>query len=173
MEIGDVLIYEISGWNATGDDYHSWDSIYLLVEIVHLPTIPEILRNVTFHLYVVEPMKITCSFLNGSDLPRYWSIYKNLVSFSILPIGDWDFLDSFYPDQEELHPFTVGTVDYLSEMREENFLFGGRHWDVDPSQWHANVSLTLGVPLDITSHIGPSDIGDEEYSMTLDSYQRA
>ncbi|MFW9846122.1 MAG: hypothetical protein ACFFD6_05215 [Candidatus Thorarchaeota archaeon] len=170
---GDIFVYEISGWNDTGDDYHSWDSILIEVEVTYLPTIPDILRNITFHFYVVEPMKIACSFLNGSRLPYYWDIYKNLVSFSMLPVGDWDLLDSFYPDQEELHPFTIGTVDYLSEMREENFLFGGRHWDVVPSQWYANVSLTLGVPLNITCHIGPSDIGDEEYSLTLDSYQRA
>jgi hypothetical protein len=132
----------------------------IIMNISNLPSIPTFVNENTFAELVIECAKVTCQLDNGSTIPLNFKDRLNrLLSHCIVPIGDWDTLDSMYPDEVE-NPFTPGK--YISRKYLGYFEIGHILWTgFGEENWIGNVSLSSGIPFSGESYVDSVDTGAE------------
>jgi len=93
---------------------------------------------------VVEPVE----YVNGSEVVTGdYSFLNSVVSQSTLPVGNWPFIDSLYPDEPDMI-YSCDT--YLSSLG-TSFMIGYRMYNIDAGHgWTAMVNMTTGLPINTT-----------------------
>jgi hypothetical protein len=124
----------------------------LIIRIDSLPEIPAFLNTATFAesilVYVKTAILGPVEYENGSEIVSAdYSFLNSLISQSILPVGNWPFIDSLYPDISESDPLCDT---YFSSLN-TSFVIGHRMYLYDAgSGWSATVDMTTGLPTNAT-----------------------
>jgi hypothetical protein len=153
-QVGDEFIYELesiyiyaeSNFNTTiFTQLEALNHTQVRMEIILLPDIPPLLDDDTLSTGIIDTVKTSCTFENGSELPVYYGDEINLLlSACLLPVGDWDLLDRCFADDVS-EAFFPGM--YTSKLHEDHFNIGYELWPGDGIyKWSANVTLENGVP---------------------------
>ncbi len=152
VEVGESFIYEVECfyWDSSSNDsvfaqLALLNHTHIRMEIVSLPQIPSEIDRSIFSTEVINHTKAHCSFENNSELPvNYYDDINQLLSSSILPVGDWYLLDWCFAD-ETSEAFYPGT--YISKLQMNHFTIGYELWAGDALlEWSANVTLEDGIP---------------------------
>ena len=153
IEEGDVFIFDVS---VTGDTstntttlpppLASMNNTRIAVEIISLPNVTITFYARNFIENIVEHVKTTSTFVNGTSIPIAYYFPINIhVSMSMLPIGGWSHLDSFFPNEVD-RPI-LEYESYLSARLRDSFYFGySSNETLDQSEWHGIIDLNTGVP---------------------------
>ena len=153
IEEGDVFIFDISvtGQISTNSTtlpppLASMNNTRIAVEIISLPNVTITFYARDFIDHIVEHMKTASTFANGTNIPieHYFAINSH-ASKSMLPIGGWSHLDSFFPNDID-RPF-LEYESYLSARLRDSFYFGfSLNETYEVSEWYGLYDLTTGVP---------------------------
>ncbi|MFX1579088.1 MAG: hypothetical protein ACFFBJ_05530 [Promethearchaeota archaeon] len=153
IEENDEFLYDISvkGNTTTGSltlppQYSTMNNTRISVEVVSLPNVTIIFDGYDFVESIVEYLKTSTTFSNGSNIPaQYYSAINIHVSMALLPIGGWHHLDSLFPNDVR-RPFTQHET-YLSYETRDHFYFGYSMNDTDRYvEWHSYIDKLSGVP---------------------------
>jgi hypothetical protein len=167
VQVGDDFVYTVETFYSYSDpDFNT--SIFnqltalnhtkIRTQITNLPSIPPMIDGDIFLAEVIDPVKVYCTFDNGSELDadsRDGLI--QMLSSCLLPVGDWDLLDWCFVDDvsDASYPGT-----YVSELLMDHFRIGYELWPGDAIvRWSANVTLENGVPLEIFSENNSFSVG--------------
>jgi hypothetical protein len=157
VEEGEVFIFDISvtGNISTGTitlppQLAPMNNTRIAVEIASLPNVTIIFYGSDFIETVVEHLKTSSTFANGTIIPvQYYSTINSHVSSCILPIGGWSHLDFFFPNYID-RPF-LEHDSYLSASSGNYFYFGhSSNSSNRRSEWHGIIDLITGVPKIVT-----------------------
>jgi hypothetical protein len=132
--------------------YVELNDTLLTVRINSLPEIPAFLNGATFAENILGHPKTAAVapivYVNGSQVVLSNSTFLNsLVSISILPVGNWPFIDSLYPDKSDME---YSCDAYLASLG-TSFMIGHRTYVTDSGNgWYAYVGMTTGLPTNAT-----------------------
>lgn len=153
IEEGDEFIFDVK---VTGNmivnstvlppPFIKMNNTQIHAEVLSLPNVSIIFYAQTFLEDIVEHMKTSTTFSNGTALPTgVGFIINRLISQSILPIGGWTHLDSFFPNQ--IDKPSMEHESYLSRFQNNLFYFGYSANETNETQeWHGIIDLETGVP---------------------------
>jgi hypothetical protein len=128
------------------------NNTFVTIRIDSLPEIPAFLNGGTFAESILSNVKTSITgplvYMNGSEVVSVDYLFlNNLLSQSILPVGNWPFIDSLYPDISESDPLCDT---YFSSLN-TSFVIGHRTYLYDAgSGWSATVDMTTGLPTNAT-----------------------
>jgi hypothetical protein len=153
IDEGDEFIFDVmvKGNTTTGSTvlpplFAEMNNTRISLEIFSLPNVSVIFYGESFIENVVEHLKISSSFMNGSAIPTEYRFTINThVSNCFLPIGGWSHLDSLFPNEVDR---TINESEsYLSAHQRSSFFFGYSSIAAyDSHEWHGIVDLETGVP---------------------------
>jgi hypothetical protein len=159
IDEGEQFVFEISveGYSKTGSFITPVAQMLLnnsriQVEIVSLPANAIILDGQTFAQHVIEHLKTSTRFENGTSIPAglYFEL-NNLASRSFFPRGPWNYLDEFYPDQFA-QPMNETAESYISYLLDDVFYVGHiAYGEGQASGWHCLCSKDTGIPSEMTT----------------------
>jgi hypothetical protein len=157
---GDAYFFDIvvTGNTTTGSTtlpplFVEMNNTRISVEMISLPNVSIIFYSDGFIERVVEHMKTTSQFANGSAIPTEFRSTINIhSSYCILPIGAWHHLDSFFPSA--VNRSVIGHESYLASHRGSSFYFGySTTTETNTHEWHTFIDLQTGVPTIMTFFI--------------------
>ncbi len=162
VESGTEITYavKVSGfteyWPFNGSLYApphvELNNTFVTIRIDSLPEIPAFLNGGTFAESILSNVKTSITgplvYMNGTEVVSVDYLFlNNLLSQSILPVGNWPFIDSLYPDILESDPLCDT---YFSSLN-TSFVIGHRTYLYDAgSGWSATVDMTTGLPTNAT-----------------------
>ena len=153
IEEGDVFHFDVSvtGFTSTNTTtlpppLAPMNNTRIAVEIVSLPNVTITFYASNFIENIVEHMKTSSTFANGSNIPtQYYFPFNSHASKSMLPIGGWSQLDSFFPNKIDRPFFEYES--YLSARLRNSFYFGfSLNETYEVSEWYGLYDLTTGIP---------------------------
>jgi hypothetical protein len=178
VDQGDELVYNVvfvrtipQSWAHLPErpypSINSFNNSQITVTIDHLPLIVLTLNDATFTTIIVSPDKITCTLENGTEVDDE---AFNLLSNCILPIGGWNLIDSYFPNNTESYqekPFDT----YFSEIGSEFFLFGYRKMISDDTtiSWSGYIDMNTGIPVNVTQRFFDLCYTDEIFLTRIDT----
>ena len=162
VELGDEITYavRVTGfseyWPFNGSfspPYHvELNNTYVTIRIDSLPEIPSFPNGAAFAEGILSYVKTSITgpleYMNGTEVVSVDYLFlNNLISQSILPVGNWPFIDSLYPDISESDPLCDT---YFSSLN-TSFMIGHRTYLYDAgSGWYATVDMSTGLPTNAT-----------------------
>lgn len=153
IEEGDVFIFDVSvtGVRTTGTTslpppLASMNNTRISVEIISLPNATIIFYASNFIENIVEHLKTSSTFANGTSIPAEdYFVINTHISGSMLPIGGWSHLDALFPN--EIDRPIMEHESYLSARLRNSFYFGySLNETYNQSEWHGIIDLNTGVP---------------------------
>ena len=160
VEEGDKFSYGIKalGYYVSYDEspWFELNNTIVVFEITSLPAIPLYCDREIFRESIVDTLKASVAFENESSLnPDCASVLTTLFSNSLLPIGDWAFIDGLYYDYAR-GGFGASVQDpWFSRFEGDTFRFGSRSFlCTGIFGWDADISLEDGVPAVIRDFLG-------------------
>ncbi len=153
IEESDVFIFDVSVTGNTSTStitlppqLAAMNNSRIAVEIVSLPNVTIVFYGSNFIETVVEHLKTSSTFSNGTIIPvQYYFAINSHVSNCFLPIGGWGHLDYFFPYEID-RPF-LEHESYLSASSRNYFYFGySSNSSNQISEWHGIIDLNTGVP---------------------------
>ncbi|MFW9886484.1 MAG: hypothetical protein ACFFEX_19020 [Candidatus Thorarchaeota archaeon] len=150
-------------------DYHLLelnDSV-IVFTIDRLPEIPLYCDGRSFCESLVKSAKASVTYENGSNIDSDIELgVISLFSNAVLPLGDWDYIDSLYYDRPNGGLGSGLQNSWFSKSFNDYFLFGKIVITcTESSGWDADVSYEDGVPITIRSY--PLWWGLEPSTLTL------
>ncbi|MFW9845471.1 MAG: hypothetical protein ACFFD6_01885 [Candidatus Thorarchaeota archaeon] len=146
ISVGDEFLYNVT---YTIDSRLGNGSI-IVVTITNLPELPTFVTERSFRRSIAEAMKASYTFDNGSEAPIL-GLSDSAISSSILPIGGWETIDALYPSPDSVDDQDVSGATYLSQPKDDCFLFGYHRGMADAAANNlAEVSYDNGIPEVIT-----------------------
>ncbi|NHJ14156.1 MAG: hypothetical protein EAX95_10800 [Candidatus Thorarchaeota archaeon] len=166
IEVGDELQFGIGVFGTYGINpgisiypvpFVEYNNTRIICKIVNLPAVGGIYTADQL-ITLVQELKIECEFTNGIEIPPeaidgyYTSQTKasicTVLSRAILPVGGWDTINGFFPEEPE-NPWACYT--YVSKKLTECMFFGYRSANIDAGWgWGAHLNLTTGMPFTVT-----------------------
>ena len=154
IEVGDEFVYEVSvtGNTTTGTQVlppplEPMNNTRIIVEIISLPNLTLYYHGTPFIEGVVEHLKTTTRFDDGSDIPNeFFFTINSHASWCILPTGAWGHLDSLFPNQVNIS--IPDQESYMTVSGTDSFFFG--YWlnvTTNESEWHGIIDLNTGMPV--------------------------
>lgn len=153
IEEGDIFIYDISvtgnistGTQALPPEILVMNNTRIAVEIISLPNVTITFYASDFIENVVEHLKTSSTFVNGTSIPsEYYYAINTHLSWSMIPIGGWSHLDLFFPN--ELHRPFMEHESYLSARFRNSFYFGYSLNETHlETKWYGIYDLNTGIP---------------------------
>jgi hypothetical protein len=159
LQPGDSLSFEVTvtGYASVGSTpqpppFAVMNGSVIRAIIENLPNFTIFMRIDDFPGEVVGFMKTSSTFANGSQIPvsQYFQI-NDLVSRSILPVGNWRTLDMYFPDSVRLAVNSTSAESFIAADRGNMFLIGyTRLTTAQASGWFSYVNKTTGAPLSMS-----------------------
>ena len=162
VEIGDEFTYLLnvtggvySGHNQqTGPpEYAELNGSIIRFQIVSLPEIPTRANNDSFLNDVIFPIKVTCEFDNSSEVPEpVNSRLCELISWTLLPIGDWHSINTLY-NRSFYHDWLIqgiyGEKMCYTKMNSDSFnlsIIHQKDWmHAIAERWRGSIDMTTGL----------------------------
>ena len=152
VEEGDKFSYSIEAAGYYVSDYEhpciELNNTIVVFEITSLPAIPLYCDREMFRESIVDTPKASVAFENGSSLnPDSASVLTTLFSNSLLPIGDWVFIEGLYYDRAQGGLGAPVQDPWFSRFEGNTFRFGEVHFScIGAPGWDAEISLDDGIP---------------------------
>ena len=155
------------GWDREIDTVSTWTDV--IVTISSLPVLPEWKDQNSFIENIVKFGKTDC---NHTDLPsNYTQILRGLISLLTMPVGEWTWLDSLYPDS--LSPIGYPEHDfeeYFVARLEDDCLYFQRttvksrfpNWHT--THWMGWINMTTGLPIRAVYQSKRPDCTEQAYT---------
>jgi hypothetical protein len=157
VEVGDTYEFDIRAWGEsysgsfTSPQVHPLNDTSITVTVTYLPTFDTVKDAESFSSEIIFRNKINCSFTNGTALDEWVNtIFCEMISGCILPIGAWSSLDRLFPDDTP-SGWNPGE-DAIATILYNNWFFIEYKWWglVDQSGgWNGDISLSTGAPFGI------------------------
>ncbi|MFW9799073.1 MAG: hypothetical protein ACFFD9_01425, partial [Candidatus Thorarchaeota archaeon] len=171
IEEGDQFSYSVessSGYYEGLIDYSllELNNSVLIFTIESLPEIPFYCNGRTFCELLVNHAKASVTYENGSSInPDIEQTVNALFSNTLLPVGDWAYLDRLFYDSPR-GGYGSSVQDPWFSRIEPGFFHFGRIviTCIGAPGWEADISLEDGVPNSIQKH--PPDWGGETTILT-------
>jgi len=151
VEVGDHFSYSVE---ALGYDFYNkpctvLNNTIVVFEITNLPSISEYFDRNQFTDSIVDEGKASVTFDNGTSLDSECaSVLTTLFSNSLLPIGDWSYIDGLYYDRARGGIGAPVQDPWFSRLSRDRFHFGAIAIScVGAFGWSAGISLEDGVPI--------------------------
>jgi hypothetical protein len=151
VEVGDQFSYSVE---ALGYDFFEkpctvLNNSIVVFEITSLPNIPLYCDRNDFTDSIVDESKVIVTFDNGTNLDSECaSVLTRLFSSSLLPIGDWSYIDGLYYDRARGGLGAPVQDPWYSRLSRDSFHFGAIAIScVGAYGWSAVISLEDGVPI--------------------------
>jgi hypothetical protein len=153
IEKSDVFIFDVSVTGSVSTStitlppqLAAMNNSRVAVEIVSLPNVTIIFYGSNFIETVVEHMKTSSTFSNGTIIPvQYYFAINSHLSNCFLPIGGWGHLDNFFLNEIE-RPF-LEHESYVSASSSNFFYFGySSNSSNHIIEWHCFIDPSTGVP---------------------------
>jgi len=149
VEVGDEFTFNIT---ASSNGIYAPVNTTIKVRITSLSN-DSIFSEEDFRSLVYSD-KVDCMFNNGSEIPYpLKSDINNFVSKFFLPVGNWEYIDSLYPDsisEVTENPGSTWINSGLSQLYEDSIYFGRITNIIDDfdagNGWSGNISLSDGAP---------------------------
>ena len=144
------------------------NNTFVTIRIESLPEIPPFLNGATFAESILSYVKTAIirpvEYVNGTEVVSAdYSFLNSLVSQSVLPVGNWPFVDSLYPDKPD---FPEGYCDTYFASSGTSFTIGYRYFLIDAGWgWYATANVDTGLPTNATVW------GSQYYGTTWYSYE--
>lgn len=144
------------------------NNTFVTIQIDSLPEISPFLNGAAFADSILSYVKTAITgpieYVNGTEVVSAdYSFLNSLVSQSILPVGNWPFVDSLYPDKPD---FPEGYCDTYFASSGTSFMIGYRYFLIDAGWgWYATVDMNTGLPTNATVW------GSQYYGSTWYSYE--
>jgi len=128
------------------------NNTYVTIRVDSLPEIPLFPNGATFAESILSYVKTaiigSVEYVNGTEVVSVdYSFLNNLISQSILPVGNWPFIDSLYPDKPDSEWYCDT---YLSSLN-ISFMIGHRAYLIDAGGgWYAAMDMSTGLPTNAT-----------------------
>ncbi len=127
----------------------SWANVSLIV--THLIPLSNYASRDEFLLEVVDSIKVRCS---GNDFPANYSVLlTRLLSYFIMPIGEWHWLDETFSDEYSGNVTYSDEVEvhYISRFESSAFLFQKIEKTPVFPNWHTKswiglINMSTGIP---------------------------
>ncbi|MHA2024570.1 MAG: hypothetical protein ACW98U_01620 [Candidatus Thorarchaeota archaeon] len=131
------------------------DGEQIIVRLKTLPNVTGLVSDSIFLSDIVLMSKISLQFSNGTAIPPELAVnLRPPLSQSILPLGNWNMIDSFFLDVFPALDYSeVDTsTHYAGYKLNESFYFGSRIlksiWpNIATDKWEGWTDLDSGVPL--------------------------
>lgn len=154
IEVGDELDFsiEIRGYDVYPPTLVELNNIEIKANITSLPNLSLFFTAGTFISGVVDVIKVSCTFSNGSEIDEaYEDVLNSLISRSILPIGFWEQIDFLYADDYDHYYVGFGPIwTWVSRVESDLFFFAHQSKEYHGSEgWKTHVNMTTGLPVDI------------------------
>lgn len=168
IEVGDQFSYSIIARDdyGYGAPYLELNNSIIVFEITSLPGIPIYCERTMFLDLIVDFAKASVTYDNGSSLDSSIdSDLTTLFSSSLLPISDWWFLNSLFPDRARGGLGSPVQDPWFSRFEGSIFRFGEVHIScVGAPGWDADISMEDGVPYIVREY--PFDWGGPLVTLT-------
>ena len=157
IEEGDEFTFDVivTGNTTTSSEvlpppFVDMNNTRISVEIISLPNVSITFYSGPFLENIVEYVKTSSRFANGTNIPSEYRFTINRhVSRCMLPIGGWLHLDSFFPNQ--INRPSMEHESYLSVFQGYSFYFGhSSNETLEAQEWHGIIDLETGVPRVVT-----------------------
>jgi hypothetical protein len=149
VDVGDEFVFNASGlfhYNPVLGNlsFLNIENVHILTTIVSLPNLTNVADRASFESIVLQHTKVECTYTNHSPLASdLESLTSQTVSLAILPLGGWNEIDCFFPDELK---FSQGP-EYISKRYEDYLYLQYYLLELDYVQfWEGEVRLTDGVP---------------------------
>ena len=151
VEVGNQYSYSVEalGSNFYDKPCSALNNSIVVFEITNLPSIPRYCDRIRFIDSIVDETKVSVTFDNGTSLNSECdNILTRLFSNSLLPIGDWGYIDDLYHDRARGGLGAPVQDPWYSRLSRDSFHFGEVHITcVGAPGWTAEISLEDGVPI--------------------------
>jgi hypothetical protein len=153
VEVGDQFSYSVEAlgflFYENGKPCTILNNSIVVFEITNLPDIPPYCDRGMFIESIVDETKVSVTFDNGTSLNSECdSILTRLFSNSLLPIGDWGYIDGLYHDHARGGLGAPVQDPWYSRLSRTSFHFGEVHITcIGAPGWTAEISLEDGVPI--------------------------
>ncbi len=151
IEVGDQFSYSVEavGYDLGYKNCTVLNNSIVVFEITNLPSIPLYCDRAMFIDSIVDARKAGVTFDNGTSLDSECaSILTSLFSNSLLPIGDWSYIDGLYYDRARGGLGAPVQDPWYSRLSRDRFHFGAIAIScVGTFGWSAEISLEDGVPI--------------------------
>ncbi|MFW9806122.1 MAG: hypothetical protein ACFFFK_05285 [Candidatus Thorarchaeota archaeon] len=168
VEAGDQFSYSVIAREdyGYGSPYLDLNDSIIVFEITSLPDIPVYCDRAMFLDLVVDCTKVTVAHDNGSSLDSSISSdLSTLFSNSLLPMGDWWFINGLFSDHARGGLGAPVQDPWFSRFEGSVFCFGEIQITcVGAPGWDADISMDDGVPYVV--HEYPSDWGEPLVTLT-------
>ncbi len=159
IEVGNELDFriEVRGYHIDfgyeyPPTYIEFNNTEIKANITSLPNLVFIFTAGSFLSSVVDVIKVSCTFSNGSVIDEdYEYVLISLISRTILPIGFWEQIDFLYADDYDHDYVGFGPIwTWVSRVEGDLFFFAHQSKEYHGSEgWRAHVNMTTGLPVDI------------------------
>lgn len=161
VEIGDVITFQIIVTGATYSShnvvsgpppYIEFNETIIQAEVIYLPSNTTSLDNATLLSEIIFPIKFTCTFENSSMIPEpVNSRLCELLSWTLVPINNWELLNSSFYKNNFLNPFAYEDQKICStKLDDSSFnitISVQKDWlHAIGEKWIGAVNLTTGLP---------------------------
>jgi len=178
IDVGDEFEYDITvignRTTSTGvlpPPLEPMNNTRIAVEITTLPNLTMMYYSHLFVQEVVNSLKTSSQFEDGSPIPlEHYNIINSHVSMSLIPIGAWGHLDSLFPDQVNRD---LGNHESFMSRFESDFFFFG-YWENQSrprpriDEWYGIYDVETGVPsLIVISVVSIGALVSDFYTITM------
>ena len=153
VQVGDTFTFSVTA-HLSGN-YSELNNTLVTVQVTSLPNLSNDWNESEFITEVVESMKTSLIHPvvheNGTEIISQFSdSINNILSQCILPVGGWNALDYFYPDESDPADYSFYCNTYFSYFEDNLFTFGHVYFFIDGGfGWDGQIEEHTGVPIGV------------------------
>ncbi len=182
VEVGDTFNFQIivtggtfSSSSESGPPPHiEYNESVICAEVIYLPMNTTSIDNATLLSEIILPVKFSCTFANSSSIPEpIHSKLIRLLSWTTVPLDNWELLNSSYYTNKFLNPLDyVNQTICSTKMDDSSLDLTLRIQDnwMHPGMaeiWNGVINMTTGLPYLLTYKDVSFSCSGDGYSVTL------
>ncbi len=168
IRLGDLISFNITAsverdmtWAFIPAKWAHLNNTRVIANVTSIPSLCILYTSGTFITNVVNPLKVSCLFDNGTPLSEEDQFINSLISMALFPNGSWNELDFLYADEYD-GEFRMYEPDYRWIARTEGDEFYFSYWGISWHStigWAARIDVTTGIPMFIEKYDAYHDAG--------------
>lgn len=171
VQQGDMFTFSITVHSSM--NYTELNNTQMTIEVNWLPGLSNEWNSSEFISEVFESGKTSLILPiiheNGTEInSTFANSINNIVSSCILPIGGWDILDQFFPNDSDTGDYGYYCDTYYSSAVDNAFSIGYVYFNIDAGfGWDSQIDRNTGVPREVRIWKYGMNVPLETYDITL------